>query len=248
MNHDDLERRLRSEHGSREAGYAAQPLPGSLAAQSRQMPSLLRGGLLAAAAAAGLLVALAVTGNLGAAPEVGGDPVGSHVAVATPTEAVATPATPTATPTPTPTPTPGGAIAACATGDVDATAEPWGGAAGSRGTLVTLSLAGGAMPCALDGATGARVLDRSGSLVVDGVAEPNLNPVRPILGDDAAGRGAFSIGVTWSTWCDAAPAAPLTFEVSVGSATWITDQAPLVPPCLGDGGTSLSVVGPQPAP
>jgi hypothetical protein len=240
MNHDDLERQLRSHPGPRERGYHPTPLPAEPGAPSppRGVPTVLRGGLYAAAAAAAVLAVVVVTGGLGGPPGVGGDvstpsPSHSTTQVATPSVAPATPAEP----------------GACGPEDVALAAEPWGGAAGSRGTSVTLALAAGAAPCHPANVALGRMLNGTGATLVESVPGPTDLPLLTLQPGTT-----FQVGVAWSNWCEAAPGAPVTLELRLADwRDWVTVDVPAggvdpVPPCMGDGPTNLSVTEVQAAP
>jgi hypothetical protein len=238
MNHDDLERQLRSQSGPRERGYHPTPLPAEPGAPSqRRGPAVLRGGLFAAAAAASVLAVVIVSGALNGQFGVGGD-----VSTPSPSDVKSQAATPSVAPT-------AAEPAACRQVVVVLTAEPLGGAAGSRGTSVTLTLADGAAPCHPANAALGRMLDATGATLVESVAGPTD---LPLLTLHAGTR--YQVGVAWSNWCDAAPAAPVTLELRLGDwDAWVTVDAPAggvdpVPPCMGDGGTNLSVTEVQPGP
>lgn len=239
MNHDDLERQLRSQPGRREEGYRpallpAEPGPPSL---GRRTPPLLRSGLFAAAAVAAVLTVLTVSGGPDGRSGVGGD--------------VPTPTPSDAREEATPSVVPGSAAepGACRPEDVVLTAEPWGGAAGSRGTSVTLALADGAHAChPANGALG-RIVDATGATLVESIAGPVHLPLLTLQP-----RTSYQVGVAWSNWCAAAPAAPVALELRLADwSEWVTVDAPgggadPVPPCMGDGATSLSVTEVQAAP
>ncbi|MEO8246392.1 MAG: hypothetical protein ABI622_04650 [Chloroflexota bacterium] len=242
MNHDDLERQLRSQAGPREQGYHPNPLPAEprAPAQRRRVPTVLRGGLFAAAAAAAVLAVVVVSGGLDGPLGVGGD-----VSSPSPSDVKTQAATPSVSPGTAAEP------AACQPEDVVFTAEPWGGAAGSRGTSVTLALADGAAAChPANGALG-RILDGTGATLVESVGGPTDLPLLTLQ----AGT-TYQVGVAWSNWCDAHPAG-ITLELRLdGWSEWVAAQPHLpgtggpdpVPPCMGDGGTNLSVTEVQPAP
>lgn len=227
MGHDDLERRLRTERGPREAGYAPADLPATIEQRERprRAASVMRVGLLAGAAVAALLAVAIVSGlGRGGNANVGG--VGSGSPTASPSSALATP---------TPVASTGGA---CAAGDVVSTAEPWGGAAGGRGTIVTVTLADGAAAC--DVATGprGRMVDGSGAqLVVSDVAVTGTTRLEP--------GARYTVGVEWSNWCQSAPAGPVGLELQLDGSSWmpvaVSGGADPVPPCNGTDPTSLSV-------
>ncbi len=239
MNHDDLERQLRSQSGPREQGYHPAPLPAEPGAPSRAagVPSVLRGGLFAAAAAAAVLAVVFVSGGLNGQFGVGGD-----VSTPSPSDAKTQAATPSVTASAA---EPG----ACRPEDVVLTAEPWGGAAGSRGTSVTIALADGAAPCHPANAALGRILDGTGATLVESVAGPTDLPLLTLQTGTT-----FQVGAAWSNWCGAAPAAPVTLELRLADwRDWVTVEVQAggvdpLPPCMGDGGTNLSVTEVQPAP
>ena len=158
MNHDDLERQLRSQSGPREQGYHPTPLPAEPGAPARRrgVPPVLRGGLFAAVASAAVLAVVIVSGGLDGQLGVGGG-----VATPSPSDAKTQEATPSVAPSTTAEP------GACRPEAVVLTAEPWGGAAGSRGTSVTLTLADGAAPCHPANAVSGRILDATGATLVE---------------------------------------------------------------------------------
>jgi len=145
MNDQDLERELRSQRSPREDGYTPARLPMNLddgtpsGARRSMVP---RAALVAVAALAGALAVAVVTGILsGPRPDVGSD--GSPSAQAT-----------------------ASVPADCGPSDVAFSAEPWGGAAGSRGTVVTVKLAAGHDACTLGKGLAAQVADANGSVLV----------------------------------------------------------------------------------
>lgn len=243
MNHDDLERQLRSQSGRREQGYRPIALPAEPGARShrpRVLP-VLHGGLFVAVAAAAVLAVVIGSGGLDGRFGVGADvptPSPSDVKTEVPTSSVAPSSAPE--------------LAACRPEDVVLTAEQWGGAAGSRGTSVTLALAEGAAPChPANGALG-RMLDGTGATLVESVGGPTHLP-----GLTLQAGTTYQVGIAWSNWCEAAPAAPVTLELRLeGWSEWVAVQPDPpgtggpdpVPPCMGDGGTNLSVTEVQPAP
>jgi hypothetical protein len=127
-------------------------------------------------------------------------------------------------------------------------AEPWGGAAGSRGTVVTVTLADGASPCNLPLPARAEIVDANGMHLIKGASPRGSGSVA--LGPD----GSFQIGVAWSNWCQAQPAAPMTLFLSfanqvpapVGATASVPASA--VPPCNGDGASTLSLTDLQAQP
>lgn len=243
MGHEDLERRLRIERGPREAGYQPVDLPATLDAGGRpprRVPPLVRAGLLAAVAAAAVLTVAVLGGVL-----PGGTLVGDEVPSAAPVTETASPSATVTQPSATAMP----AIGACQVDDLDLAAEAWGGAAGSRGTSVSVTLAAGAEPCELAQHVSGRIEDGTGAVLVEAEAEA-VDAATP-LSLDAGSR--YAIGVSWSNWCGADPLEPLGLELAVGSDAWTAVPAPgdgaiPVPPCMGDGDSTLSVTEIQPAP
>jgi hypothetical protein len=219
MNDNDLERQLRAQAGPREEGYVPTRLPVSPdEAPSRRPSPLLRAAVLVPAVAAGVL-AVALAGSLLSGQR--GPTVGSN-------------GSPTAQATP--------GIAVCTAADVQVNAEPWGGAAGSRGTVIDLSLSAGHEPCYLWQGVDAHIFDSSRRDLVSGsslqsVRRFNLEPGRH-----------FTVGLAWSNWCDAAPSGPYTVAIGHGITVTPAGANLVPPPCNGDGGTNLSVTEVQPAP
>jgi hypothetical protein len=219
MNDQDLERELRSQRGPREDGYTPSRLPISLeqaTSSGRQRSPLPRAALLAGVAVAGALAVAVVSGFL-SAPDggVGTDP--SPSAQASPP-----------------------AAGACAPADIALSAEPWGGAAGSRGTVVTVALASEGTPCNLPKAVVAEIVDAADYHLVKGATPTN--------GSVLLGSGAsFQIGVAWSNWCGSQPMPPMTLFIGFGRALPLpvgaTGSVPAsaVPPCNGDGPSTLSL-------
>lgn len=222
MTHEDLERQLRAQRGPREDGYAPAGLPATLgtARESSPIARLARGGMLVGVAVAGAL-AVAVVGSLltGHGPGVGTGGTSSAA------------------------PSTGGA--ACDSSAVTITAEPWGGAAGARGTNVTIALAAGQPACSLATSVKAQIADANGAALVSGSSTEAAGSVSLEPG------GTFSIGIAWSNWCGSSPAVPVTLSLQLGgwpSAVPISVPAggSPIPPCSGGSGTSLSVTQVQP--
>ena len=227
MNDNDLERRLRAETGPRERGYVPAQLPAS--PESPPSPSrptrIVRVAVLVGAVAAGAL-AVAVASALinGNAPE-GGVGVGG-----------------------TPTPTASGSPhqpTDCQPVDVALTAEPWGGAAGSRGTVVTVALADGRYPCVIQRHVGATVADADGENLVAAYVRMIYEPVVLSPGE------RYTVGVTWSNWCGGDVVEPVSLALESGGVGFPVDVpggADPVPPCLGENAPSaLNTTGLQPA-
>jgi hypothetical protein len=227
MNDNDLERQLRAQAGPREEGYVPTRLPASPdeAALRRSSP-LMRAAVFVPAVAAGvLLVAVAAAAFRGFGP---GSSVGGGSPEPTPSAA-----------------TTSGEPVACVADDLHIAAEPWGGAAGSRGTLVSIALTDGNMACLISRDPMGRITDAKGAEVVSslslGVARPQ-QLMRP--GD------LFTVGVAWSNFCGDTPPEPLSLQLRFGSMPdWVTvdesASAPTIPvaPCMGmnTSGSNLSV-------
>ena len=226
MNDQDLERQLRSQKSPREEGYTPAPLPATLeAARANRAPArILRAGMFAGAAAAGAL-AVAVVAVILSGP--------SHNGVGGGTS-------------PSPSASVSASPGVCAPGDVTLTAEPWGGAAGSRGTVVTVALASGHDPCMLGRGLAAEMTDGNGSVLATTPAQSG--------GSVALASGAsFTIGIAWSNWCAAAPAVPVTLSMKMSgwdrfvAVPVPTGGADPVPPCMGSAeATALSWTGLEP--
>jgi hypothetical protein len=226
MNDNDVERDLRSQRGLREEGYTPRGLPMTVEDGPAHAPGLARlprAAMFAGVAIAGALAVALVAGIFsGSGPEVGSGSESPSAAASSP------------------------AVGDCAPIDVALSAEPWGGAAGSRGTVVTVSLADGRYQCALGGRVAALISDANGAVLVSGQSAAagavNLEP-----------SGSFTVGVAWSNWCGADPAAPVSLALKFeGWATAVSVNTPgdaPVPPCNGAGAPSaLSVTGLEPAP
>jgi hypothetical protein len=247
MTHERLEHRLRTEPMPDEPHYLARPLPATVA-EARAVLERRRSGspaawlaLAAAATVAVIVVALVVIPA--SLPDRNPSGEGSD-----PTPAVDTPS-PTSAPASAPT---APADTTCAAGNLVFRPEAWGGAAGSRGTSLSILLVDGAAPCDLSTTVSARILDGSGTVLVSGVSEAGA-VVRLEPG------ASYAVGIAWSNWCDPEPQPALRGDVRFGDGEWIDvieeasierpgiDPSVPVPPCMGEGGTNLSVTGLQPA-
>ena len=132
---------------------------------------------------------------------------------------------------------------ACGPADVTLTGEPWGGAAGSRGTTVTVTLASGRYDCTLAPVAGAQVTGAgSGGVSAESVNSAGPGPSVPLTADTE-----YTVGVAWSNWCGASISEPVTLAlrfdgwqaaVPVAVASGGIDP---VPPCSGGNVTNLSV-------
>ena len=230
MKNDRIERALRSP-GPREQGYQPSALP-LTAADARRGPAhrsrlTLAGAFQvgAWAVATGLVIAFLL--SRGATP-----PVGNSVPVPGTTPA-------TASPTPTPSASPG-PLAGCRAGDFAWSSDPWGGAAGSRGTNVLLRTVDSAPTCEIRGKAKVVIRDGNGRALIStsGGGNSTLSVKAGAL---------LEIGISWSNWCGADPARPLSASLRLpGDATEVPLAAPPgvdgTPPCNGPGQpSSLSV-------
>ena len=235
MEDKDLERKLRAEMGPRDAGYSARELPPALpdGGGRRSVRLVPRWALLGGAALAGALV-VAVAGALGdhQSPADGPGAGGASPSLSATHAAVASVV-----------PSDG----SCPPASILLRPEPWGGAAGSRGTTLSIRLVDGADSCDLATSVSARILDGTGSVLVEG-ATVGTGSVRLSAGV------VYQLSVSWSNWCDAAPQPELRWDLRFGpSSPWIdvavevsaasagTPGSVPVPPCLGVGGTHLNV-------
>jgi hypothetical protein len=228
MNDQDLERELRSQRSPREDGYAPTRLPMTLdeAPAGRSGPApLVRGGLFAGAVVAGVLAVAVVAAMLSGPGDRG---VGVGKSSASPSAEPSGSSTTASEPA---------SPAACVPDELRLEADPWGGAAGSRGTIVTVS--GSSGTCALDADPLAHVSDVHGTVLVSNA---------PGTGDTVTwpfGR-AVNFAVTWSNWCGAAPDEPISLWISFEGAAAVPVTVPAggddpVPPCSGDAPSTLSV-------
>jgi hypothetical protein len=197
---DRVQRALR-EPGPREAGYSPIGLPATaedararLSGRSRWLASFGPLGGLAAAVAAGAVIAILVGRGITPAPGSGG---------------------PAASPSATPSPA---AVAACRAGDLAWSSDPWGGAPGSRGTIVVARGVATLQGCEIRGTATLTLRDANDALLVTG--HTALNDVRLTAGMQ------FEVGVTWSNWCAVEPAQPISLQLTLpGDAT----PVPLIP-------------------
>ena len=225
MNQDNLERAL-GERSPKEVGSGLRPLPADLHAAREELVRLGRGRgmrtvLATGAALAGVAavsVGLAIALTRPAAPPSGG--VGSE-----------------ATPTPTPI-----AVQPCDVESLEATAEAWGGAAGSRGTTIAVRNIG-STTCTLSGQPGAAIYT-GGEDVVH--VMPRYGAGVPSL--DLEPGDAAVTSVVWSNWCGDGSIGPDSLSLIIGQGGLLVTpdaQEPeiLVPPCMGQGDpTSLSTI------
>ena len=232
MNDKDLERALRAQRGPREEGYVAADLPVSLdASKLGHGPSrMLRAAVMVPGAVAGALAAVAIATVLSQPAPIGPGAQGS----ASPVQSPSASAEPTA----------------CQMQDLAVSAEQWGAAAGSRGTVVTVGIADGAAPCLVKSGAYARITDASGRDLVGSDLDRMRHP------DALVGPGdSYTIGIAWSNWCAAQPQQPVALSIRIEDWNqWLVvpvppDGADPVPPCLGEGEPSgLSATHLEPAP
>ena len=224
MTHERIEQGLRAELPEDEARYVARPLPASVAEARAYVGSrgtVSRPGVMAAAAglvAVGLVVAVVAWTALQACTvrRAGNRHRGSPSATASPS---ASPA----------------GIAGCRGMEFAVASDPWDSAAGSRGTVIVFRLVDSTASCTLPTELTGRITDASGAVLVTGTS-----PAMPEESQVVAGT-QLELGVSWSNWCGAAPAEPLTLEIRLaGDDAWIPMIPPvgstiLVPPCMGSG-------------
>jgi hypothetical protein len=123
--------------------------------------------------------------------------------------------------------------AACAATDIVASGGPWGGAAGSRGSDVTVQN-GGATPCLLPAAPTIAFVDATGRAVLTNA------PGRAGSGPSLAPGGTIGFSLVFGNWCDQQVSLPLHVSLALASGTIdianlqvaTTDE---LPPCNGPG-------------
>lgn len=138
------------------------------------------------------------------------------------------------TPSPSPSappPSPSPSQISCASSDLVATAGPWGGAAGSRGTDVTVKNQGSS-PCPLTVSPLVVLDDASGRQLLESGPVPTGSG--PTLGP--AGTASFSL--VFSNWCETSVSLPLHFTLEPPSGTVQIGSLSLttlddLPPCNG---------------
>ncbi len=217
MNRDQIERSLR-EPGPLERGYQPADLPAE-PADARPVsgwkgPLLAVGrlGMLAAAVAGGAALAVMLTRS--PAPGTGGVGAGGS----TPPEASSQ--VPTAT-------------VACRAEDFAWSTDPWGGAAGSRGTTVLARGVTSLTGCQIHGEAGLALSDASGHTLLAARSASTAISVH-------AGT-LLEIEISWSNWCGSDPAGPLSLSLTLPGdrqavPVLASDGGPIpIPPCLGSG-------------
>jgi hypothetical protein len=136
------------------------------------------------------------------------------------------------------------AEAACASADIATTSDPWGGAAGSRGSEITIENRGAAA-CLLPAAPSIALLDAGGAVLLS-------TPARAGSGPSLAPNGKASFALVFGNWCSQSATLPLHVRLALASdvvdigslAIGSTDE---LPPCNGPGQpASLSTTDWQP--
>jgi hypothetical protein len=150
-------------------------------------------------------------------------PSPSAAASATPS-AAASSAAPTATAT---------AVAACASGDLQVTGGPWGGAAGSRGSDIVVENVGTAA-CLLPAAATVALVDEAGTVLLTNA------PPEAGSGPELAPGATTGFSVVFGNWCDQGVALPLHLELALSGDTADIDGLTVatsddLPPCNGPG-------------
>ena len=174
MNDNDLERQLRTQAGPREEGYVPARLPMSPDEAPLRRPSaVMRAAVLVPAVAAGVLT-VAIGAALLSRPSPSSVGAGSE----------------------TPSPIASEVKGACVPGGLGATAEDWGGAAGSRGTIVRIGTLQRGGDCLIDEPFTVTLRTASGVTLVEGTSPSGSNGMKiGQMGGDA------QVGVSWSNWC-----------------------------------------------
>ncbi len=221
MNHDQIERSLH-EPGPREQGYEPVALPAEaldprpVGGWKGPLWAVGRLAMLAAAVAGGAALAIMLTRS--PAPAGGGVGAGE------------TSSSPAASQAPTPT-------SACRSEDFAWTTDPWGGAAGSRGTTVVARGVSSLGECVIHGEAALMLSDASGHTLLASRSASTAITVH-------AGT-LLEIGISWSNWCGSDPTAPLSLSLTLPGDTQpvpvlASDGAAIpVPPCLGQGQPSV---------
>ncbi|MGZ8563492.1 MAG: hypothetical protein ACXWWU_07725 [Candidatus Limnocylindria bacterium] len=219
MNRDVIERSL-CQPGPLEQAYqpVALPTDAADARRGRGWQGTLRAvgqvGMLAGAIVAGAAIAVMLTRS--PAPRSNG--VGAAVTPSAAASSVAT--TPVA----------------CTAEDFAWSTDQWGGAAGSRGTTVLARGVTSLTGCEIRG---------SAALVLTNASDHALLTAQSAVSAISVQAGTLlEMGISWSNWCDADPAAPLSLSLTLpGDTQKVPVVAPsgviAVPPCLGPGQPSV---------
>lgn len=125
------------------------------------------------------------------------------------------------------------AVAACAGTDVVATGGPWGGAAGSRGSDVTVENRGSS-PCLLPAGPTVALVDQAGTAIL--TSSPTLAGAGPEL---SAG-GSIGFSLLLGNWCDETVSLPLRLRLALASDGIDINELVVatlddLPPCNGPG-------------
>jgi len=236
MTRERIEQGLRAELPGDESGYAARPLPASVAearaAVGRPRAGSRPGVMLAAAGlvAIGVVAALVGWTVLQAARSDGrGTGTGELPSATASRSASAAGSGP------------------CRAADVAVTSDPWDSAAGSRGTTVVFRVVDSTASCTLPNEVTGRITDGSGAVLITGVSQAMADA-------EAASGTQLEMGVSWSNWCGPAPAEPLSLDIRLATDdVWIPIVPPagstvLVPPCMGTGQpAALNLSGLEPS-
>lgn len=220
MNRDQIQRSLR-QPGPIEQGYQPAAVPADLADARRRggrngrLMAVGQLGMVAAAVVAGAAIAVVLT----RLPAPGGNGVGGGA----PTPSAATSVAPAT-------------LRACRSEDFAWSTDPWGGAAGSRGTTV---LARG-----VTSLTGCEIHGSAALVLSDGNGHTLLS-ARSAASTVSVGAGTLlETGISWSNWCAADPIGPLALSLTLpgdtGSVPLVASAGPIqVPPCNGQGQPSV---------
>jgi hypothetical protein len=148
-----------------------------------------------------------------------------------PSPAVSPSVAPSASPSVTASPS--AAEAACTGTDLTVTGGPWGGAAGSRGSDITVQNQA-ASPCLLPAGPTVAMIDPSGVVLLANT------PPQGGTGPSLAPGGALGFSLLIGNWCDQGISLPAHFSLALASGT--VDIANLavqslddLPPCNGPG-------------
>ena len=132
----------------------------------------------------------------------------------------------------TPTSATSPAIGPCTTADVDATAGPLGGAAGSRGADVGVRALGG-VSCRLPASPVVALVDPAGNVLLR--SRPSVNADGPLISPSESRAFSFQM----SNWCDRSVKMPLHFQLALAGGSLdirgLTMAADGLPPCNGPG-------------
>jgi len=240
--HDRLERALR-EPGPRERGYRHEPLPILLAKARRRRWAarpVLRWALIGAVVASAAVVTLAVTLSLPQGPV--GTSAGNSSAASSSVEPSSAASSSIASASALPSVDP---AAPCLASNLAISADPWGGAMGSRGTTVLFRTVASAGPCTVQGSPQAELVDAAGKVLVSSAASNVGSPVQLEKGRVA------ELPVSWSNYCPDTQPLAFTLILHLGDAaielkaTGLDGGSTITPPpCNGPGQPSILKVVP----